>query len=120
MKQEFDNKIPIYVQLVEKIKILVISGKLSPGERLPSVREWSLRFQVNPNTLQKALMELEEDGLIFTERTNGKYVTTDPERVSFYREEYADRLTRQYFQNMRDVGYAPQQVISRLKNQGGD
>ena len=74
---EFNNEQPIYIQLVEQLKIKIISGKLPSGERLPSVRELALMTKVNPNTMQKALAELEETGLIYTERTNGKFVTTD-------------------------------------------
>ena len=65
----FDNSIPIYIQIVEKLKIYIISGKLSLGERLSSVRDLALLYKVNPNTIQKALSELEDLKLIYTERT---------------------------------------------------
>ena len=74
MKFEFDNNIPIYIQLVEQLKIYIISGKIKPGERLPSVRDLALHSKVNPNTMQKALIELEELKLIYTERTTIKYL----------------------------------------------
>ena len=64
MKFEFDNNIPIYIQLVEQLKMYIISGNMKAGERLPSVRELALQTKVNPNTMQKALVELEEIGLI--------------------------------------------------------
>ena len=73
----FDNERPIYLQLVEMYKIEIVSGKLEAGEKLPSVRELALQTKVNPNTMQKAINELEELNLIYTERTNGKYVTTN-------------------------------------------
>ena len=73
----FDNERPIYVQLVEKIRLEIISGRLKSGERLPSVRELALTARVNPNTMQKALVELENEGLVYTQRTNGKFVTED-------------------------------------------
>ena len=66
----FDNDRPIYIQLVEQLEIFIISGKISPGERLPSVRDLALKTRVNPNTMQKALTELENLKLIYTERTN--------------------------------------------------
>ena len=72
MKIVFDNNTPIYIQLVEVLKKNIISGKMNPKDRLPSVRDLALEFKVNPNTMQKALMELEDLGLIYTERTNGK------------------------------------------------
>ena len=77
MKVEFDNNIPIYIQLVEQLKIDIISEKLKSGERLPSVREFALQTKVNPNTVQKAFVELEDLKLIHTERTNGRFVTDD-------------------------------------------
>ena len=73
----FDNDRPIYIQLVEMLKVEIISGKLKLGERLLSVRELAMKARVNPNTMQKALVELENCGLIYTERTNGKFVTQD-------------------------------------------
>ena len=75
MEFTFDNNIPIYIQLLDYMKIYLISGVFKSGERLPSVREFATTFKVNPNTMQKALAELESMNLIYTERTNGKYVT---------------------------------------------
>ena len=77
MEITFDNNIPIYIQVLEYMKIYLISGVFKCGEKLPSVREFAITFKVNPNTMQKALSELEDLNLIYTERTNGKYVTKD-------------------------------------------
>ena len=85
MDFEFDNNIPIYVQLVEQIKIYIISGKIKPGERVLSVRDLALEFKVNPNTVQKALVELENLKLIYTERTNGRFVTDDQNLIDIYK-----------------------------------
>ena len=79
---DFDNNIPIYIQLVDKLKIYIISDKIKVGERLPSVRELAMQLKVNPNTVQRALGELENLKLIYTERTNGKYVTTDKNLIN--------------------------------------
>ena len=81
MEFVFDNNVPIYIQLVEYIKIYLISGVFKSGEKLPSVREFATTFKVNPNTMQKALAELESLELIYTERTNGKYVTKDEKLI---------------------------------------
>ena len=72
MNYIFDNERPIYIQLVEIIRIEIVSGKFKKGQRMPSVRELALIMKVNPNTMQKALAELENEQLIYTERTNGK------------------------------------------------
>ena len=120
MKFEFDNNIPIYIQLVEQLKIYIISGKLKPASRLPSVRELALQTKVNPNTMQKALAELEELKLIYTERTNGKFVTNDEELINKYKEEYAMYLTNKYFSSMESIGFNKKEVIEYLKRIGGE
>lgn len=68
MQFEFENNIPIYIQLMEQMKLQIIAGELKPGDRIPSVRELAMVHKVNPNTMQKALSELEDAGLIYTER----------------------------------------------------
>lgn len=120
MKFEFDNNIPIYLQLVDQLKTYIISGKIKPGDRLPSVRELALKTKVNPNTLQKALLELEESGLIFTERTNGKFVTTDQVLIDKIKYEYVKSLVKNYFDNMRDIGFNNNDAIEFLKQMEGD
>ena len=120
MNFNFDNNIPIYIQIVEQLKIEIISGKLKPGARLPSVRDLALQTKVNPNTMQKALTELEDLKLIYTERTNGKYVTNDKKLINKYKEECALNLTNKYFSNMESIGYNKKEVINYLKGIGGD
>jgi len=117
---EFNNNIPIYIQIVEKIKVKIISGVLCAEERLPSVREFAIQMQVNPNTMQKALTELEELGLIFTERTNGKFVTKDKGLIEKYKAEYAKELSEKYFENMLGIGYTKKQVLDYLKELKGE
>lgn len=119
MKFTFDNNIPIYIQLVEQLKIYIISGKLEPGERLSSVRELAQQTQVNPNTMQKALAELEELKLIYTERTNGKYVTKDKDLIDKLKLEYASELSQKYLSSMKDIGFTKLDVIDHLKKIGG-
>ena len=115
MNFKFDNNIPIYIQLVEQLKIYIISGKILPGDRLPSVRDLALDTKVNPNTMQKALTELEEQKLIYTERTNGKYITEDKELIEKIRKEYADELTKKYLSNMLDIGIIKEETTKYLK-----
>ena len=120
MDYNFDNDRPIYIQLVEKIKIEIISGKLKPGEKLPSVRELALIAKVNPNTMQKALMDLEELGFITTERTNGKFVTTDQALIDKYKFQYAEELSNKYFSSMESIGFDKNKIINYLKDFGGN
>lgn len=119
MKFEFDNNIPIYIQLVEQLKIFIVSGKIKSGERLPSVRDLALQTQVNPNTMQKALAELEDLKLIYTERTNGKYVTKDQKLIDKLKLEYAKDLSEKYLSSMENIGFSKLEVIEHLKKIGG-
>lgn len=110
----FDNNSPIYIQLVEQMKMHIISGRLAPGERLPSVRELALLTKVNPNTMQKALSELEDSGLIFTERTNGKFVTEDSALIDRLRKEQARILAEKYLASMKSLGFTEAEAIDYI------
>lgn len=111
----FDNNIPIYIQIVEYIKIYIISGTFNCGEKIPSVRDFAYAFKVNPNTMQKALSELENEGLIFTERTSGKYVTKDKNIVMKLKDEYALTLAKSYFEGMKRIGFGKSDSIKYLE-----
>lgn len=77
MAWELDSDRPIFIQIVERIQMEIISGKYSPGDKLPSVRELAAVAAVNPNTMQKALTELERTGLVYSQRTSGRFITED-------------------------------------------
>ena len=115
MEFVFDNNIPIYIQLLEYLKIYLISGVFKSGDKLPSVREFANIFKVNPNTMQKALTELEEEKLIYTERTNGKFVTDDEELIKKLKDEYAIALANSYFQGMKRIGLGKVDSIKYLE-----
>ena len=116
----FDNDRPIYVQLVEKLRIEIISNKLKPGERIPSVRELALTTRVNPNTMQKALVELENEGLIYTERTNGKFVTDNKELIEKIKKELAEEKVNNYLNDMKNIGINYEEAIKYLQELGGN
>ena len=115
MKFAFDNNIPIYIQLLECMKIYLIAGVFRSGQKLPSVREFATTFKVNPNTMQKALTELESMNLIYTERTNGKYVTNDTKIIEKLKDEYAITLAKSYFQGMKKIGLGKADSIKYLE-----
>ena len=115
MEFSFDNNIPIYIQLLEYLKIYLISGVFKCGDKLPSVREFSTTFKVNPNTMQKALSELEGMKLIYTERTNGKFVTTDSKLIEKLKDDYALTLAKSYFQGMKRIGLGKADSIKYLE-----
>ena len=113
----FDNDRPIYIQLVEQLEIYIISGKIKSGEKLPSVRELALKTKVNPNTMQKALVELEDLKLIYTERTNGKYVTKDQRLLDKFKDKYAKEKTKKYIDEMKELGFIKNEIVEFLKEE---
>ena len=115
MEFTFDNNVPIYIQILDYMKIYLISGVFKCGEKLPSVRDFSTTFKVNPNTMQKALVELESMNLIYTERTNGKYVTKDKKLIDKLKDEYAITLAKSYFQGMKRIGLGKADSIKYLE-----
>ena len=116
----FDNERPIYVQLVKKIRLEIISGRLKSGERLPSVRELALTARVNPNTMQKALVELEEEGLVYTERTNGKFVTKNKELIEKIKKQLAEEKVNNYLNDMKNIGITYKEAVKYLQELGGN
>ncbi len=119
MDYVFDNERPIYIQLVEMIRIDIVSGKFKKGQKLPSVRELALIMKVNPNTMQKALVELENEKLIYTERTNGKYVTENQELIEKVKKELAQDKVNNYLNSMKDIGISYELAIRYLQELGG-
>jgi len=116
----FDNERPIYIQLVEKIRLEIISGKIKSGERLASVRELALTARVNPNTMQKALAELEDEGLVYTERTNGKFVTDNKELIEVIKQQLAEEKVNNYLNDMKNIGISYEESIEYLQKFGGN
>ena len=114
----FDNERPIYVQLVEKLRIEIVSGKLKSGERIPSVRELALTARVNPNTMQKALAELDGEGLIYTERTNGKFVTDNKDLIEKIKRELAEEKVNNYINDMKNIGIDYDEAVKYLQEIG--
>ena len=112
MEWHFRNDQPIYTQLTQQITLAILSGSIPSGGRLPTVRELAADAAVNPNTMQKAFTELERSGLVYTQRTNGRYITEDQERISRVREELARECTQSYLSNIRRLGYEREQALA--------
>lgn len=102
---------PIYSQLVEIIQIQITSGKYKAGDRLPSVRELAAEASVNPNTMQKALAELERNALIITQRTSGRIVTEDTELIRQTQANLADEYIKNFFRAMKELGYSAEDIL---------
>lgn len=110
MEWKFENDRPIYIQLVEQLKLAIASGVYSSGERLPSVRDLALEIKANPNTVQRAYSELEDKGLVYTQRTNGKFVTENQELLKEMREKIAKEEFLRYIENMKRLGYTAKEI----------
>ena len=119
MEFNFDNERPIYIQLVELIRIKIVSGEFQRGQKIPSVRELALAMKVNPNTMQKALVELEDEKLIYTERTNGKYVTEDEKLIEKVKNELAKEKVDSYINSMNSIGISFDEAVKYLQELGG-
>ena len=117
MRWEFHDDAPIHVQVTERIERLIVSGTIQPGQKLPSERSFALEAGVNPNTMQKALTELERGGLIYSQRTAGHFVTSDQQIISTVREELAAKIIRQYLRGMTELGCSPEEAESLLHRQ---
>ncbi|MCM1577892.1 MAG: GntR family transcriptional regulator [Ruminococcus sp.] len=110
MHWNFSGDVPIYLQIIGALEQMIVSGLLSPGDRLPSVRELAGEAGVNPNTMQKALTELEKRGVVYSRRTAGRFVTYDPERLKSLREELAGKEIARFLDAMRRLGYTPEEA----------
>ena len=108
----------IYLQLAEKLELLIVTGVFGKGEKLLSVRELALYTKVNPNTVQKSLSILEEKKLIATDRTNGKFVTTDGELLERMRRKIARETAEKFLLSMEQLGFSGAKTITFLKNLG--
>lgn len=119
MSWDFNSTTPIYVQIIEHIKLSIAVGEYKAGEKLLSVRELAAEAEVNPNTMQKALSELERDGLLFTQRTAGRFVTEDSEAISELREQLAEEHLDMFLKKMKSLGYTQEEALELLKKRIG-
>ena len=111
MKWEIDSERPVYIQLIEQIQAGIISGIFKPGDRLPSVRDLAAEATVNPNTMQKALADLERTGLIYTNRTSGKYITSDEAMIKKLKSQSAKQLVQDFIDRMKLLGFDPDETL---------
>lgn len=115
MAWNMDSDRPIYIQLVERIQMQIVSGRYPCGTKLPSVRELAAAAAVNPNTMQKAFAELERSGLIVTQRTNGRTVTEDGALVDGIRRNMALLQIKDFRGKMKELGFSKEQIYELLE-----
>ena len=115
MNWHFNNNAPIYNQLVEKIEHMIITGEYAIGEKILSVREFAILAKVSPNTMQRALDELEGSGLIYTKRTSGKYVTDDEEFLKKKKNDIIDKKIKDFLQDIKEYELSTTDIIKKIK-----
>jgi GntR family transcriptional regulator len=119
LRIEFDPNTPIYLQLMQLIRQAAAAGQLLPGGKVPSVRELAVEYAVNPNTVQKALAELEREGLLVTERTAGRRITDDVEKINQLRAELAQQQIDHFAGQMLALGFEREQLLELLTEKWG-
>ena len=116
MPWSFQADTPIYTQLVARLQEQIVSGAYPPGSKLPSVRDLAADAGVNPNTVQRAFSELEREGLIYTQRATGKYVTENADEIKSARQALAKTQVAEFLSNMQSLGYSVGDVIVLLQS----
>jgi DNA-binding transcriptional regulator YhcF (GntR family) len=115
MSWNFNDDKPIYIQLLEQIQLRIVSGIYKAGEKLPSVRDMASDAAVNPNTMQKALTELERTGLVFSQRTSGRFITEDINMIGDIKNTLARDQIQKFLCNMEKIGYTNQETVELIK-----
>ena len=106
----FDNKKPIYLQIMERIKLQIVSHTLEPNQQLPTVREFAAEAGVNPNTIQRALSELEREGFVYSKRTTGRFVTENQELIAQSRRQLSEEELEHFISSMTHFGYEKEEL----------
>jgi len=117
MQVSLDNNSPLYLQISSMIKLGIVSGQYPPGSKVDSVRDFAQQMGVNPNTMQRALSKLEEEKLLLTNRTNGKYVTEDVQMIEKLKNELAREYINNFLKSMEQTGFSRDEVLSLLKSE---
>jgi len=108
---------PIWLQLTEQIRLRIVAGEYRAGERLPSVRDLAAEAAVNPNTMQKALTELERTGLVYSQRTSGRFITQDEGMIRSIKQQLAEEQTSDFLARMAELGFSGEETLKIMENQ---
>lgn len=114
MPWNLDNDRPIFLQIIEKIQTDIVAGVYQPGDKLPSVRELAQAASVNPNTMQKALSELERTGLVYSQRTSGRFITEDISMIQQLKSTLAMDVIAEFLECMHQLGFESQETIALM------
>lgn len=117
MKITFDEHIPVFLQIIEYIKIQIITGEKKPGEKLLSVRDLARELEINPNTVQKAYQLLEAEGIIKGERGSGNYITEDDALIEKNKRQMSESITKQYIMKIKSYGISAEDIRKMIEQQ---
>lgn len=120
MAWNFNNSVPIYQQVMNEIQLRIIRGKYSPGEKLPSVREMAEEASVNPNTMQKAFVELERIGLVYSKRTSGRFITEDEKMIKLVQDDLIKQKIIIFIEDMNNIGINSNEIMSKVEKVIGE
>lgn len=112
---KFDQNMPIYIQIMDDFKQKIVSGEYEKGSRVDTVRNLAIIYGVNPNTVQRALSELERDGLVYSERTNGRFITEDAPMIASVRQNIAEEKVEVFVDDMHQIGFNDVEIVESVK-----
>ena len=115
MPWNLDSKRPIYEQIIERVQLDIVTGRYHPGDKLPSVRDLAAEAAVNPNTMQKALSELERSGLLYTQRTSGRFITDNRDLIRKMKSDLAALQVREFISKMKQLGLGEDEIIGLIQ-----
>ena len=115
MAWKFDNNIPIYIQISNIIKLQIVTKQLKSGDKLPTVRDLAETAGVNPNTVQRALSDLETEGFVYSVRTTGRFVTDNVDLIQRTRVELAQNELETFVSNMLNLGFEESELVAQLE-----
>ncbi|MBQ6311667.1 MAG: GntR family transcriptional regulator [Lachnospiraceae bacterium] len=116
MKWEFKSGIPIYLQIISLLKMKIAAGELPPGSQVQPVRELAMEAGVNPNTMQRALTQLEQEGLLYTQRTSGRFVTEDKQVLKEMRKSLSEQYVKDLFEALSKIGMNREEIIEAVSS----
>jgi len=117
MHIEFNDKTPIYLQIMDLIKMDIVTGKLKSKDKLPSVREMATNLNVNPNTLQRSYQELERLGIVYTQRGMGTFVGEEEDMVDNLKKEMAKEVIDSFILRMKSLGFTDNEIIKSVSKE---
>lgn len=110
----FDSNIAIYIQIMEDLKRKIINGKYKSNDKVESVRDLAITYGVNPNTVQRSLSELEREGLLYSERGSGRFITKDEAILSTCKEDYANQIIDTFINEMQNLHMDKETVLHHI------